>query len=83
MSWCADAQNIIKSAADMRTAAQAEMVLDEESEELVVIDYLTELLQQAEAQQSLQERTMKHQSFLKLPVMVNEDLRTAKEEVRS
>lgn len=77
----ADAQGIVKSAAEMRTAAQAEMVLDEESEELVVIDYLTELLQRAEAQQSQQEIITKHQSFLKLPVMVNGDLALAKEEV--
>lgn len=65
----------------MRTAAQAEMVLDEESEELVVIDYLTELMQRAEAQQVQQQRIIKHQTFLKLPVMVNGDLAFAKEEV--
>ena len=57
------------------------MVLDEDSEELVVIDYLTELMQRAEAQQVQQERIIKHQTFLKLPVMVNGDLALAKEEV--
>lgn len=57
------------------------MVLEEESEELVVIDYLTELLQWAETQQIQQQRIIKHQAFLKLPVMVNDDLALAKEEV--
>lgn len=66
----------------MRSAAQAEMVLSADSEAQVVIDYLTELLQQASAQQAQQDSIVKHQAFLKLPVMVNTDLAVSKEEVR-
>lgn len=65
----------------MRTAAQAEMVLDENSEAEVVIGYLSDLLQQAQTQQTEQERIVYHQSFLNLPKMVNDDLALAQEEV--
>ena len=65
----------------MRTAAQAEMVLDENSEAEVVISYLSDLLQQAQTQQTEQERIVYHQTFLNLPKMVNNDLALAQEEV--
>ena len=65
----------------MRTAAQAEMVLDENSEAEVVISYLSDLMQQAQTQQTEQERIVYHQSFLNLPKMVNDDLALAQEEV--
>lgn len=65
----------------MRTAAQAEMVLDESSEGEVVVSYLSDLLQQAEGQQAEQQRIVQHQTFLNLPKMVNEDLDLAKDEV--
>ncbi len=80
-SGAADAHTIIKQVAKMRTAAQAEMVLDQGSESEVVITYLLELLQQAQAQQSEQERIVQHQTFLNIPKMVNNDLALAKEEV--
>ncbi len=75
------AQSIIKQVAEMRTSAQAEMVLDENSEAEVVISYLSDLLQQAQTQQTEQERIVYHQSFLNLPKMVNDDLALAQEEV--
>lgn len=75
------AQNIIKQVAEMRTAAQAEMVLDESSEPEVVISYLSDLLQRAQTEQTEQERIVYHQSFLNIPKMVNDDLALAKEEV--
>ncbi len=65
----------------MRTAAQAEMVLDENSEAEVVISYLSDLTQQAQAQQTEQERILYHQGVLNLPKMVNDDLALAQEEV--
>ena len=65
----------------MRTAAQAEMVLDESSEAEVVISYLSDLLQRAQTEQTEQERIVCHQSFLNIPKMVNGDLALAKEEV--
>ena len=65
----------------MRTAAQAEMVLDESSEPEVVISYLSDLLQRAQAEQTEQERIVYHQSFLNIPKMVNDDLALAKDEV--
>ncbi|DBB06681.1 TPA: hypothetical protein ACH3X1_012189 [Trebouxia sp. C0004] len=75
------AQSIIKQVAEMRTAAQAEMVLDENSEAEVVISYLSDLLQQAQTQQTEQERIVYHQSFLNFPKMVNDDLALAQEEI--
>lgn len=77
----AGAQSIIKQVAEMRTAAQADMVLDENSEAEVVISYLSDLLQQAQTQQTEQERIVYHQSCLNLPKMVNDDLALAQEEV--
>ena len=65
----------------MRTAAQAELVLDENSESEAVISYLSDLVQRAERQQAEQQRIVQHQIFLHLPRMVNEDLAQAKEEV--
>ena len=75
------ADSIIKQVADMRTAAQAEMVLDESSEGEVVISYLSDLVQQAEGQQAEQQHIVQHQTFLNLPKMVNDDLDLAKDEV--
>lgn len=65
----------------MRTAAHAELVLDENSEGEAVISYLSDLVQRAERQQAEQQRIVRHQTFLNLPRMVNEDLAVAKEEV--
>ena len=80
--WCnAGAESIIKQVVDMRTAAQAEMVLDESSEGDVVISYLSDLVQQAESKQAEQQRIVQHQAFLNLPKMVNDDLDLAREEV--
>lgn len=76
----AGADSIIKQVAEMRTAAQAEMVLDHSSEGEVVISYLSDLVQQAESQQAEQQRIVQHQTFLKLPKMVNDDLALAKED---
>ena len=67
----------------MRTAAQAELVLDENSESEAVISYLSDLMQRAGRQQAQQQRIVQHQAFLNLPRMVNEDLTQAKEEVIS
>lgn len=67
----------------MRTAAQADMVLDESSEGEPVISYLSELVQRVESQQAEQQRIVQHQTFLNLPRMVNEELALAKEEVSS
>ena len=77
----AGADDIIKQAVQMRTAAQAELVLDENSESEAVISYLSDLVQRAERQQAEQQRIVQHQTFLNLPRMVNEDLAQAKEEV--
>ena len=77
----AGADDIIKQAAQMRTAAQAELVLDENSESEAVISYLSDLVQKAGRQQAEQQRIVQHQTFLSLPRMVNEDLAQAKEEV--
>ena len=77
----AGADDIIKQAAQMRSAAQAELVLDENSESEAVISYLSDLLQRAERQQAEQQRIVQHQTFLNLPRMVNEDLAQTKEEV--
>ena len=65
----------------MRNAAQAEMVLDENSEGDAVISYLSDLVQRAEGQQAEQQRIVQHQAFLNLPRMVNEELAQAKAEV--
>ena len=79
----AGADDIIKQAAQMRTAAQAELVLDKSSESEAVISYLSDLVQSAGRQQAEQQRIVQHQTFLHLPRMVNEDLTQAKEEVIS
>lgn len=79
----AGADVVIKEAAQMRNAAQAEMVLDEISEGDAVICYLSELVQRAESQQAEQQRIVQHQTFLNLPRMVNEELGLAKAEVSS
>lgn len=67
----------------MHTAAQAEMVLDENSEGEAVISYLSDLVQRAESQQAEQQRIVQHQTFLSLPRMVNDELALAKQEVSS
>ncbi|KAL3154308.1 hypothetical protein ABBQ32_013793 [Trebouxia sp. C0010 RCD-2024] len=77
----AGADVVIKEAAQMRNAAQAEMVLDEISEGDAVICYLSELVQRAESQQAEQQRIVQHQTFLNLPRMVNEELGLAKAEI--
>lgn len=79
----AGADGVIKEAAQMRNAAQAEMVLDETSEGDTVISYLSDLVQRAESQQAEQQRIVHHQAFLNLPRMVNEELALAKAEVSS
>lgn len=71
----------MKQAAQMRTAAQAELVLDENSEGEEVISYLSDLARRAERQQMEQQRIVHHQTFLNLPRMVNEDLALTKDEV--
>lgn len=71
----------MKQATQMRTAAQAELVLDENSEGEAVISYLSDLAQRAERQQAEQQRIVHHQTFLNLPRMVNEDLAVTKDEV--
>lgn len=75
------AQSVIRQVAEMRTAAQADMVLDENSDGEVVVSYLSDLLQQVQAQQDEQQRIVHHQTFLNIPKMVNDDLALAKEEV--
>ncbi|KAL3139803.1 hypothetical protein ABBQ38_004104 [Trebouxia sp. C0009 RCD-2024] len=77
----AGADGVIKEAAQMRNAAQAEMVLDETSEGDTVISYLSDLVQRAESQQAEQQRIVHHQAFLNLPRMVNEELALAKAEI--
>ena len=65
----------------MRTAAQAEWVLDETSEAEAVVSHLSDLLQRLQCQEAEQDRIAQHQGFLSLPRMVTEDLALTKQEV--
>ena len=80
-AFCSGAQETVREVAELRTAAQAEMVLDARSERSEVTAYLADLLQRVQRQQVQQQRITQHQAFLSLPQMVNEDLPLAQDEV--